>query len=32
VLDETVLRVSGRHPGFDLTEDQFCGVVAGLIG
>jgi hypothetical protein len=32
VLDETVLRVSGPHPGFDLTEDQFCDVVVGLIG
>jgi hypothetical protein len=32
VLDETVLRVSGPHPGFDLTEEQFCDVVVGLIG
>ena len=32
VLDETVLRVSGPHPGFDLTEEQFCDVVGGLTG
>jgi hypothetical protein len=31
-LDETVVKVSGPHPGFDLTEEQFCGMVEGLIG
>ena len=31
-LDETVVRVSGPHPAFFLTEDEFCGVIEGLIG
>jgi hypothetical protein len=32
VLDETVLRVSGPQPGFDLTDEQFCDMVVSLIG
>jgi hypothetical protein len=32
VLDETVLRVSGPHPLFDMDEAAFCGMVHDLIG
>ena len=32
VLDETVLRVSGPHPLFDMDEAAFCGMVHELIG
>jgi hypothetical protein len=31
-LDETVLRVSGPHPLFDMDDAAFCGMVQGLIG
>jgi hypothetical protein len=31
-LDETVLRVSGPHPGFEQDEDTFCATVHDLIG
>ena len=31
-LSETVVRVSGPHPAFDLTEDGFCAMVGALIG
>lgn len=31
-LDEAVVRVSGPHPGFDMTDEEFCGVVESLIG
>jgi hypothetical protein len=31
-LDVVFDRVSGPHPGFDMTEEEFCGVVEGLIG
>ena len=32
VLDETVVRVSGPHPGFEQDEAAFCGMVHDLIG
>lgn len=32
LLDEAVVRVSGPHPGFDMTDDEFCGMVESLIG
>jgi hypothetical protein len=28
----TFVRVSGPHHGFDMTEEEFCGVVENLIG
>ena len=31
-LDETVLRVSGPHPGFEQDEATFCATVHELIG
>lgn len=31
-LGETVVRVSGPHPGFEQTEDEFCATVQSLIG
>ena len=31
-LDETIVRVSGPHPGFDMTDEEFCGVIESLIG
>jgi len=31
-LDETVLRVSGPHPLFDMDEAAFCNMVHDLIG
>ena len=31
-LDDTIVRVSGPHPGFDLSEDEFCAMVVDLIG
>jgi hypothetical protein len=30
--DETVLRVSGPHPLFDMDEAAFCDMVHDLIG
>jgi hypothetical protein len=32
VLDESVLRVSGPHPGFEQDEAAFCATVHDLIG
>ena len=32
VLDETVDRVSGPHPGFEMDEAAFCDMVHDLIG
>lgn len=32
VLDETVLRVSGPHPLFEMDEAAFCNMVHDLIG
>jgi hypothetical protein len=32
ILDETVIRVSGPHPGFEQDEDAFCATVRDLIG
>jgi len=31
-LDETVVRISGPHPAFETTDDEFCAVVESLIG
>ncbi len=31
-LDETVIRVSGPHPGFEQDEETFCATVNDLIG
>ena len=31
-LSETVVRVSGPHPGFDQSEAEFCAMVEDLIG
>ena len=31
-LDESVIRVSGPHPGFEQDEDAFCAKVHDLIG
>ena len=31
-LDETVIRVSGPHPGFEQDEEAFCATVHDLIG
>ena len=31
-LDQTVIRVSGPHPGFEQDEDAFCAAVHDLIG
>ena len=31
-LDVSTIRVSGPHPAFDLTDEEFCGVVESLIG
>jgi hypothetical protein len=31
-LDEAVVRVSGPHPLFDMTEDEFCATIEDLIG
>lgn len=31
-VDETVVRVSGPHPAFDTPDEEFCGVIEGLIG
>jgi hypothetical protein len=30
-LDTLEQRVSGPHPGFDLTEDEFCAIVGPLL-
>jgi hypothetical protein len=32
ILDESVLRVSGPHPGFEQDEAAFCATVHDLIG
>jgi hypothetical protein len=31
-LDDTIINVGGPHPGFDMSEDEFCAMVEGLIG
>jgi hypothetical protein len=31
-LQDTIVRVSGPHPGLDQTEDEFCAMVVSLIG
>jgi hypothetical protein len=31
-LDETVIRVSGPHPGFEQDEDAFCATIHDMIG
>jgi len=31
-LETIALRVAGPHPAFDLSEDEFCAVVAPLLG
>jgi hypothetical protein len=32
ILEESVIRVSGPHPGFEQDEEQFCAAVHDLIG
>jgi hypothetical protein len=32
ILDESVIRVSGPHPGFEQDEEAFCAKVHDLIG
>ena len=32
IIDESVIRVSGPHPGFDQDEQAFCATVHDLIG
>lgn len=31
VVDEEVIRVDGPHPGFDLSEPDFCAMVEELV-
>ena len=30
-LEELALRVSGPHPGFEMSEDEFCAVITPLL-
>ena len=30
-LDDTIVGVGGPHPGFDLSEEEFCAMVTSLI-
>ena len=32
ILEESVIRVSGPHPGFEQDEEEFCATVHDLIG
>ena len=31
-LDDQIVAISGPHPGFDQTEEQFCAMVVSLVG
>ncbi|WP_028066635.1 hypothetical protein [Solirubrobacter soli] len=31
-IDDEVVAVGGPHPGFDMTEEQFCAMVTSLVG
>jgi hypothetical protein len=31
LLEELALRVSGPHPGFEMSEDEFCAVITPLL-
>jgi hypothetical protein len=32
LLEDTIVGIGGPHPGFDMSEDEFCAMVESLLG